>query len=319
MHDEFSKIEWLTSRLDLKTGSPDAAAIIVGIGDDAAVVDFGSRPAIVTVDTQVEGVHFKRDLIASRQLGRRAVVAASSDVWAMGSTPSAAVVALTLPNDFSDSDFRELIEGLAEASRQTGARIIGGNLSAGGLLSVTTTVFGIAVDRAVTRDGARPGDRIYVTGTIGAAALGLAMSQAKPSHIDRAADFITRWKEPPLHGRVARELAKTASAAIDLSDGCLQDLQHVCDASDVGALVRSADLPTAPGYQEGCRALGLDPVELALTGGEDYELLFTAPPDRAIPFQAAPIGTIVEDRGVCVVDGAGRPVELDHSGYRHFS
>lgn len=317
MHDEFAKIDWLKERFS--QGTVPFSEVIVGIGDDAAVIDFGSRPAIVTVDAQVEDVHFRRELISCRELGRRAVIAAASDVWAMASTPSGAVVALTLPDAFTDADFRELIEGIAEASQLTGARIVGGNLSQGRLLSITTTVFGLPNEEAITRDGARPGDRVYVTGELGAAALGLAILEAGASGHEHAESFITRWRRPPTHGLVVEELARTATAAVDISDGCLQDLQHVCAASGVGAVVHASDLPMAPGHGDICAALGLDPVELALTGGEDYELLFTAPRDAEVRLPATSIGAIIEGREVRVLDDEGQPIQLGRTGYRHFS
>ena len=317
MHDEFAKIDWLKERFE--KGTVPCSEVIVGIGDDAAVIDFGRGPTVVTVDTQVEDVHFRRELISCRELGRRAVIAAANDVWAMVSTPSGAVVALTLPDAFTDADFRELIEGIAEASELTGARIIGGNLSHGRSLSITTTVFGSPKEKAVTRDGARPGDRIYVTGELGAAALGLAILEAGGSDLEHAENFVARWRRPPCHRFVVQELARIATATVDISDGCLQDLQHVCAASGVGAAVEASDLPTAPGHQEICAALGLDPVELALTGGEDYELLFTAPPDIEVRIPATPIGGIVEDREVRVLDDEGQLIQLGQTGYRHFS
>ena len=315
MHDEFAKIDWLRKRLEKE--NVGLAGLIVGIDDDAAVIDFGARPTIVTVDAQVEGIHFRRDLISCRGIGRRAVIAAASDVWAMASTPSAAVLALTLPNALTDEDFRELIEGVAEASGLTGARIIGGNLSRGDSLSITTTVFGVPTEKAITRGGAKPGDRIYVTGVLGAAALGLAILEAGAIELDNSQSFVERWRSPPVHGPVVRELARNATSMIDISDGCLQDLQHVCAASSVGATIRARDLPTAPGYGELCASLGLDPIELAVTGGEDYELLFTAPADAEIP--ATAIGEIVTKRGVQVLDDKDRPIRFERPGYRHFS
>ena len=317
MHDEFAKIDWLKKRFE--KGTVPCPEVIVGIGDDAAVIDFGSRPTIVTVDTHVEDVHFRRELISCRELGRRAVIAAASDVWAMASTPIGAVVALTLPEAFTDADFRELIEGIAEASELTGARIIGGNLSHGRSLSITTTVFGSPAEEAVTRDGARPGDRIYVTGELGTAALGLAILEVGGSDLEHAESFVARWRRPPVHGRVVRELAQSAAAAIDISDGCLQDLQHVCAQSSVGAVIEASNIPTARGYREICTALDLDPVELALTGGEDYELLFTARPDAEVRLSATPIGTIIEGSEVRILDSEGQPIELGQAGYRHFS
>lgn len=314
MRDEFAKIEWLKTRFDL-----DGDSVVVGIGDDAAVIDFGNRPTIVTVDTQVEGIHFRRDLISCRDLGYRAMVAAVSDVWAMAARPSAAVIALTLPADFPDQDFRELIDGLAEAARGTGARVIGGNLSQGQSLTVTTTVFGLPIAESVTRDGARPGDSVYVTGTLGSAALGLAVLEAGALELDHAASFVQRWRRPPANGHAAKVLAGLATAAVDVSDGCLQDLQHVCTASGVGAILHADAVPTEAGYHAACEALDLDPIELALTGGEDYELMFTAPESLEAAALGTKIGEIIEGSGVQVLDGAGEAVDLGRTGFRHFS
>jgi len=316
MRDEFAKIEWLKTRFDL---DGDSTKVLVGIGDDAAVIDFGNRPTIITVDTQVEDVHFRRDLISSRDLGFRAMVAAASDVWAMAAMPSAAVVALTLPPDFPDEEFRELIEGLAEAARITGARVVGGNFSQGASLSVTTTVFGLPIAEPVTRHGAQAGDSVYVTGTLGSAALGLAILQAGAPGLEHAASFVDRWKRPPTNGHVAKGLADFATAAVDVSDGCLQDLHHVCAASGVGATLRADAIPASPGYQSICEALELDPVVLALTGGEDYELIFTAPESSEASALGTKIGEIIDGSGVEVVDEAGRVIDIERTGFRHFS
>jgi thiamine-monophosphate kinase len=316
MHDEFAKIEWLKSRFELEG---DSRKVVVGIGDDAAVIDFGNRPTTVTVDTQVEDVHFRRDLISCRALGYRAVIAAVSDVWAMAAMPSASVIALTLPADFPDEQFRELIEGIAEGARNTGAQVVGGNLSQGASLSVTTTVFGLPTAKSVTRKGAGPGDSVYVTGTLGSAALGLAILEAGAVDVAHAAAFIERWRRPPTHGHAAQALGVLATTAVDVSDGCLQDLQHVCTASGVGAIVRADAIPAAPGYQATCETLGLDPLLLALTGGEDYELMFTAPESPEADALGTKIGEITEGSIVRVVDEAGEAIELGRTGFRHFS
>jgi thiamine-monophosphate kinase len=316
MENEFAKIAWLKTRFELHG---DSKGVLLGIGDDAAVIDFGNRPTVVTVDTQVEGVHFRRELISWRELGHRAMVAAVSDIWAMAAIPSASLIAMTLPPGFSDEDFHELIEGLADAAQSTGARVIGGNLSRGQSLSVTTTVFGLPIADPVTRDGARPGDSIYVTGTLGSAALGLALLEAGLLELENAECFIERWRRPPSNGHVARTIAELASAAVDISDGCLQDLQHVCTASGVGATLHADALPTAPGYEATCKALGLDPIELALSGGEDYELMFTAKPCAQAEEIGTKIGEIVEGTGVRVVDAAGNAIAVRRTGFRHFS
>lgn len=316
MRDEFAKIDWLKTRFELDDAP---SALKVGIGDDAAVIDFGNRGTIVTVDTQVEGVHFRRDLISCRALGYRAMVAAASDVYAMAGTPSASVIAITLPGTLADEDFRELIEGLAEAARKTGARVIGGNLSAGDALSITTTVFGLPLSQSVTRAHARPGDSVYVTGSLGSAALGLAILQSGRADIAYAERFVERWRRPPCNGRAARVIAELATAAVDISDGCLQDLRHICEASGVGARLRASALPVETGYAAACAALDIDPVELALTGGEDYELLFTAPASAEAGSIATEIGEIVEEAGVQALDDDGRTLEFGRAGFDHFS
>lgn len=316
MHDEFEKIEWLKTRFELDA---EPGGLVVGIGDDAAVFDFGSRPTVITVDTQVEGVHFRRDLISARDIGRRAMVAAASDVWAMASMPSASTVALTLPPDLSEQDFHELIEGLAGAARATGARVIGGNLSKGQALSITTTVFGLPIEQPLTRSGARAGDSVYVTGTLGSAALGFAILDRQRTELEHAERFIERWRRPPINGHAAKTLATVATAAVDVSDGCIQDLTHLCTASGVGATLRADALPTAPEHSTISEALGLDPLELALAGGEDYELLFTAPASSDAESVAAKIGEISAGHGVDVIDAEGRPVEVKRAGFLHFS
>lgn len=316
MLDEFAKIEWLKARFELDDSSDELA---VGIGDDAAVIDFGNRATIVTVDTQVQGVHFQLDFISSRALGYRAMVAAVSDVWAMAGMPSASVIALTLPPELPDEEFRELIEGLAEAARRTGAQVIGGNLSSGEALTVTTTVFGLPIAKSVTRSHARPGDSVYVTGTLGAAAVGLAILQAGRLDLARAERFVERWRRPPCNGRAAKLIAELATAAVDVSDGCLLDLQHVCEASGVGATLRASALPTEPGFESICEALDLHPLQLALTGGEDYELLFTAPASEEARAVGTEIGEIIEGDDVQVLDDAGEPIDFELAGFRHFS
>jgi thiamine-monophosphate kinase len=316
MHDEFAKIEWLKTRFELDA-KPEG--VVVGIGDDAAVFDFGNRPTVITVDTQVEGVHFRGDMISPRDLGRRAMVAAASDVWAMAAMPSASTIALTLPPDLSEQQFRELIEGLAGAARLVGARVIGGNLSRGEALSVTTTVFGLPIGRPLTRAGAHPGDAVYVTGTVGAAALGLAILDTKRTEIEHAERFIERWRRPPINGHAVKTLAAVATAAVDLSDGCLQDLQHLCKASGVGARIYADALPTAPGHSTTSEALGLNPLDLALAGGEDYELLFTAPASSDAEAVGTKIGEITSGNLIEVLDASGHRVEVKRSGFRHFS
>lgn len=316
MRDEFARIEWLKARFALRG---DTAGVVVGIGDDAAVLDFGDRPTIATVDTQVENVHFRRGLISPRGVGYRAMVAAVSDVWAMGGRASAALVALTMPPELSDESFNDLIEGLAEAAKATGARIVGGNLSAGDLLTVTTSAFGAPVGDPITRAGATSGDLVYVTGTLGAAAVGFHVLEAGATGLEHGARFAERWKRPPVNDRLVTRIAAVASAMVDVSDGCVQDLQHVCEASGVGAILHAEQIPTEPGHSTTCEALGIDPTSAALAGGEDYELLFTARASPEAALLGTAIGEITEGTEVRVVDGGGTPIDLSRAGFRHFA
>ncbi|MEM7434874.1 MAG: thiamine-phosphate kinase [Myxococcota bacterium] len=316
MDDEFTKIDWLSAHLG--AAPPSLSNVLVGIGDDAAVVDFDGKPVVVTVDTQVEGVHFRRSTIHPTDLGARALIAAASDVWAMGATPTTAVVAITLPGGFEDADFRALVDGLREGSTLIGSSIVGGNLSHASQLTITTTVLGAATAPPIRRDGASAGDRIYVTGTLGDAALGLQLLErsAEPGAYET---FVHRWRRPPTHRGFESMLRTVATAAIDVSDGCLQDLSHVCRASGSGATIRADALPLAPKFGDACRALNLDPRALALNGGEDYEILFTAPPGVEALEGATWIGDITAEARVVVEDGRGGELDLRAAGYRHFS
>ncbi|MEM7135394.1 MAG: thiamine-phosphate kinase [Myxococcota bacterium] len=316
MDDEFAKIDWLSTHLG--PALPSLSRVLVGIGDDAAVVDFEGKPVVVTVDTQVEGVHFRRSTITPADLGVRALIAAASDVWAMGATPTTAVVAITLPEEFEDADFRSLIDGVREGSNLIGSSVVGGNLSRAAQLTITTTVLGATAAPAIRRDGASAGDRIYVTGTLGGAALGLQLIE-RDADLESFGEFVRRWRRPPTHRGFESLLRTAATAAIDVSDGCLQDLGHVCRASGTGATIRADALPLAPKFEEACRALDLDPRSVALNGGEDYEILFTAPAEVEPLEGSTWIGDVTSEPRVVVEDGRGREIEPGAAGYRHFS
>jgi len=310
--DEFERIAEIERLL-----GGDWSGVRIGIGDDAAVLEPTDKPTVLSVDCAVEGVHFEWALADARTLGRRAAVAALSDLAAMGSSPSAMLCALTLPASVDDATLLALVEGIGDAARESGAAVVGGNLSAAPVTSITTTVVGTLAGPALRRDGARVGDAVFVTGTVGGAALGLQQLLAAGAAADeQAGTFVSRFLRPS--ARIARgeELATVATAAIDISDGLLQDLGHLCRASGVGARIELPRVPLEPGLDAGASALRLDGKALALTGGEDFELLYTAPADATTG--DARIGEVVADEGVTVVDAEGAPVEITGRGYRHF-
>lgn len=308
--DEFSRIARIQQALER-----DAAAVRVGIGDDAAVLHVPSREQVWTVDACVEGVHFDGRLCGLDDAGYRALSGAVSDVAAMGAQPSAALLSLVLPAGLSDDELDLLIAGVAAASQDLGCPVSGGNLSSGAELSITHTVIGVAYDRPVLRSGARAGQHLYITGTPGRAALGLAALQqglAAPP-----ADCIERWRRPRARVDLAEAIASHASAAVDLSDGLLQDAGHLGEASGVQLVIDSQRLPREPAHARALEQLQLDALHLSLTGGEDYELLFTSSQD-ALPW-ATRIGSVQAGAaGVVVHDAQGVPLTVEGTGFDHF-
>ncbi len=292
------------------------AYVLRGIGDDAAVLSPCTHSLVLSVDAQVQDVHFRHGYLDWHTLGRRAYMVSASDLAAMGAKPHVALAALTLPLSIDDTMFDELCSGMADAATDIGAPIIGGNLSTGSLLSLTMTVMGTVEGHAIQRDGAKPGHRIYVTGTLGAAALGLyclehgiTTSQATP--------FIKRWRFPQARIQEGLSLCASASSAIDLSDGLYIDLKRVCQSSGVGAKIDSAKLPLSKGHHELSQHLGLDSTSMAVHGGEDYELLYTSADQEGIP---AEVGTCIGEimpaaHGIQFLDAEGHPLKLAPATY----
>lgn len=296
--------------------------VIVGVGDDAAVVAPGSGELVLTTDALVEGTHFSRSTASARDIGYKAIVVNVSDIAAMGASPRFALCALTLSDVVDAPWVMELFGGMREACEEHALSLVGGNLARGPEVTVVVTVTGeVAPGRAVTRAGARPGDVIVVTGTLGAAAAGrrLASGRTPPSDEERAA--ILRHLRPTARVAEAGVLARCgATAMIDVSDGLTLDLARVCAASGVGARVRLADVPIGP-------AAGLGD---ALGGGEDYELVATVPDaaqagaarqelDETFGVALAEIGAIVSEPGLLAVDETGAEAPLTPAGWDHFS
>lgn len=313
MSDEFERIAKLRERF----AASGAQQVLLGIGDDAAVLRNPNADVVLSVDTAVDGVHFTRALAPLPAIGARAFSAAISDLAAMGARPQAALSSLIVPRELSLQEFEALTLGIAQAAADYACPVIGGNLSSGNQLSVTTTVIGTSHGAGLCRSGARPGDRIYVTGTLGDSALGLAL--LKRGAAERGPEFVARWRAP--RARIAEGIALLgrASAAIDVSDGALQDLGHVCEASGLGAEVFAGRVPLRAGFSALAAELGLNPLELALFGGEDYELIFTLPDQAQEPGLGTCIGRMLATPGpVRVLDDQGGIVPLAGRGYRHF-
>jgi thiamine-monophosphate kinase len=313
---------------------PPGPAVLVGLGDDTAVVAWpADRLLLLTTDTLVEDVHFRRATATLRDVGAKALAVNLSDIAAMGGEPRFALLALACPPDCAVADLDELYAGLLETAAAHGVDLIGGDTcTAPDRLVVTVTLAGAADGPPLTRGGARPGDAILVTGTLGASAAGLAVLERAPAGVAAAAlaELARAHRRPTARvaeGRVIRA-AGGATAMIDLSDGLATDLAHIAEESGVGARIRLGALPVSEATRAAARALAESPRAWAVSGGEDYELLFTAAPDRAAALAArvtaetgTPVSRIGEVRpaaeGVVFLDEAGEPVEV-RPGFEHF-
>ena len=308
---------------DIRRLLPHAGRVRLGAGDDAAVLAPSRHPLLCTVDTQIENVHFRRDWLTARALGRRAFEVSASDIAAMGGRAVAVLVAIAAPPDHPVRALRALLAGVRDAAAAAGAHVAGGNLAAARPLSITVTVLGDAVAPPVRRDGARPGDRLFVTGDLGGAALGLSLLQGR-RRTTGGGRAVMRWRRPRARLQVGEAIARArlAMAMIDVSDGLLIDLGRLCAASGVGAVVRAGTLPLSPPL----RSLPITAAQrLALSGGEDYELLLAVAPRKrgALAAACARLGCLVTEIGE-IVDGAGvrvvgAPIGARRAGHQHFA
>jgi thiamine-monophosphate kinase len=298
--------------------------VVLGSGDDAAVVVPGGATA-TSVDALVDGVHFRRETAALEQIGAKALAVALSDLAAMGADPGEAYVVLGVPEDLDEDGCLELLDGIARVAEQTGTTLAGGDVTRAPALTLAVTVVGHAPTPGdlVTRAGARPGDLLAVTGELGGAAAGLLLLEARSSfephgdaNLDRAS-LLARQLEPRPRLDAGRALAAAgAGATIDLSDGLGSDARHLATASGVGLEMDAGSLPLAPGLAEVAASAGQDPLRLAVSGGEDYELLVALPAERLEGAKAAlgPPGGPGLTRIGAVVAGEGVEIRLPDGG-----
>lgn len=289
----------------------------VGIGDDAAILAPEGASLVWTVDAAVDGVHFRRDWMTLEDVGFRSLMAAASDLAAMGARPRGVLSALVLPADFSDDDLDGLARGQAAAATALGTAVVGGNLARGNELSLTTTVLG-AASRPLLRAGARPGDIVALAGAVGLAAAGLEALRRgqRGTPLERAIQACLRPRALIEEGASA---AARAHAGIDVSDGLALDASRLAAESNV-AIVLDADLVRGAGGKAlhvAAEKLSLDALELALYGGDDYALVMAfAPGDVAPPFTR--IGTCRAGTGLALSAADGTEQKLVPRGYDHF-
>ena len=303
----------------------------VGIGDDAAVVEpERNRLQVLSVDALVEGVHFDRAFTPPAAIGHRALAVNLSDLAAMGAAPRLCLLSLVLPPAWPVDEFDQMIGGFSALAARNGVHMAGGNLtrSPGPLVIDVTVSGGLKRRQVLTRGGARPGDELYVTGSLGAAAAGLQMLKLSA---DASGECARRYLYPEPRMRTGLLLGRNAaaSACIDLSDGLADGVHHIAARSGVGAIIDADALPIEPEARTWFDGRSPDATTAAITGGDDYELLFTVRPRTRGRLKAAArggdtpltrIGVCTADRAVVLRCGAGaqagdRPMP---SGYSHF-
>ncbi|MEW6501360.1 MAG: thiamine-phosphate kinase [Thermodesulfobacteriota bacterium] len=312
----------------------EAPDLLRGIGDDCAVFRQagGGLVSLVTTDTLVEGVHFDCRWHPPHLLGRKAVAVNMSDIAAMGGTPRFVLLSLAAPSQVDGAWLDALLAGFLASVREYGAILIGGDtVKSGREVVLSVTVFGEAPANEVCyRAGARAGDAVLVSGTLGQAAAGLALCRAGRQEENPAwQPLVAAHCDPLAQVALGRLLAESGKvhAMMDLSDGIATDLAHLCAESKVGAEIDSAALPLSPELRQAAAACGAEPLEWALRGGEDYQLLCTCAAGDAATLRhlarerlgltLSPVGRIVAGQGVVLLDGGSRR-EISYQGYDHF-
>lgn len=315
---EFQRIARFTSAFRLQ-----APSVVAGPGDDCALTrPRPGRLLVSKVDQVVEGVHFTA-AFKPEEIGHKALAVALSDLAAAGAEPRWFLVAVAMPGSVSDRTLAGIARGMSRLADTQGATLIGGNFTRSDKLSLTVTTLGEArPERALRRSGGKPGDLLVVSGHLGEAALGVRLlSHGRPKRITAAA---RAQLAPTPRNRLGSILGRWADAAVDLSDGLLQDLGHLCARSGVGASIARAALPLGPEVAR----LGDEGLRLALTGGEDYELLASVPKAKLAALQRAAsrlgekltaIGRLERTPGIRLLDEEGRSLPLPGSrGWEHF-
>jgi thiamine-monophosphate kinase len=304
------------------------AWVVVGPGDDAAVIEPERGTLdVVTTDALIEDVHFDRDFTPPNAIGFRALAVNLSDLAAMGAQPRAAVLSLVLPDGLPLSELDEVLDGLLGLANTYKVAVVGGNIarSPGPLMLNMTLLGSVGRRRILSRTGARPGDEVYVTGTLGAAAVGLAMLR---DHADATGEAVERYLRPEPRVRIGMLLGRTraASACLDLSDGLSTGLQQLAESSGFGIAVDTTTVPVPQEVIRWHKERGTQKATIALADSDDYELLFTVRPAnrgrlRAVQrnCQGIPltrIGVVTKDRKLSLRGGAEE--NALPKGFEHF-
>ncbi|MCT2594304.1 thiamine-phosphate kinase [Streptomyces sp. N2-109] len=307
---EFGLIRELTSRL---TTTP---AVRIGPGDDAAVVTAPDRRVVVSTDILLEGRHFRRDWSTAYDVGRKGAAQNMADIAAMGAVPTALLVGLVVPAELPVNWPTELMDGIRDEAQVAAAAVVGGDVTRGDTITVAITALGdMRNHEPVTRSGARPGDVVAVTGWLGWSAAGHTVL-SRGFRSPRAFVEAHRRPEPPYHAGPAAA-ALGATAMTDVSDGLVADLGHIAECSKVRIDVRSGELDVPAQMFDIGQAVGVDPLQWVLTGGEDHAIVATFPPDQKLPARWRTIGEVLAPSALPHVTVDGAPWDKA-GGWDHF-
>jgi len=317
-------------RLSLRKSS----SALIGIGDDAAALKVSSsKILLVTTDMLLEEIHFDLSFTDFRSLGWKSAAANLSDIAAMGGVPRYCLTSIGIPDHISVEQIKDFYRGFHSLMKSHKTVLVGGDTchSSQGMVISVTVLGEIEKTKMLARSGAKPGDRIFVTGTLGGSAAGLDIlkngikGQKSKSKTAEAKRLIKKHISPIARIAEGRAIALSgcASAMIDISDGLSSDLSHICEQSGVGAEIRSDRLPISPSLMKLSGRLTMPVLFYALSGGEDYELLFTVPPGKmkrleSLNISVTEIGMIKQGKTVILLDGRNRKSRLQPCGYDHF-
>jgi thiamine-monophosphate kinase len=334
MYSEAQLIKRITAAIPCETGLrpqvPHLNSVSFGLGDDAAVLSpTGNTDWVLSCDSFVEEIHFLSKTYPPDSVGYKSLARATSDLAAMGAIPRVFLLTLALPASRTGSWLDGFLRGMGRAARELGICLVGGDTTKFSRISISVTVAGeIKKGRALTRSGGRPGDLIYVSGGLGRARLGLELMRHRLGTSPR----YRRLLQPHLYPRIRLKLGawlareRLASAMMDISDGLSTDLARLCESSKVGArlienCIRLLRIPADPKLAK----LKLNPLQMALHGGEDYELLFTVPPKKVALLRKAPgfselsaVGEITREESIVLVDKCGQEIVLQAEGWDPF-
>lgn len=331
---EFGLIDRLTERVQLQNKST-----IKGVGDDAAVIDNGNLMTVVSTDMLVEGIHFDLMYTPLKHLGYKSIIVNLSDIYAMNAQPKQVTVSIAISNRFSVEALEELYAGIYTACELYKVDLVGGDTSASnkGLIISVTAIGQGEREKLTYRNGAKKGDLICITGNVGAAYLGLQLLEREKQvylsnpdmqpELENHQYLVERQLKPEARRDIIEMFAKNKlvpTAMIDISDGVASDLFHICKQSDVGAFLEESGVPIHPDAQMQAINFSLDPITCALSGGEDYELLFTIDPKDIDKIKYLPdiyiAGEIVDAKdGVKLHTKGGNIHPITAQGWQHFN